>query len=136
MQDLYTADARTRKVDALRTKFRMVAEKGVGAALDAFDLDRFLARGPHKFYDRELDGPPSVESVEALVKLGCPRWLLTNKGTVNETLALLETRAKRGFCSVRTARYFARQGHPNPWSVCAEDVGRWMRDRRREGRKG
>jgi hypothetical protein len=104
-------------------------------ALSPYDVDRFLALGPYYFYDPALDGPPTVESVERLVKLGVPRWPLTNKGTVNEVFSLLEARRSRGLASVPQARLLRARGHPRPWAVLFVDVGAELYRLRREKEK-
>jgi hypothetical protein len=103
-----------------------------GMALSPYDVDRFLALGPYHFYDPALDGPPTVESVETLVKLGVPRWPLTNKGTVAEVFSLLEARRLRGLASVPQARLLRDRGHPRPWTVLFADVGSELYRLRRE----
>jgi hypothetical protein len=64
--------------EQLRSKLSTISET-YGMALAPYDIDKFLALGPYSFYDANLDGPPTVDSVETLVKLGVPRWPLTNK---------------------------------------------------------
>ena len=75
-----------------------------GMALAPYDIDRFLALAPYYFYDPALDAAPTVESVETLVRLGVPRWPLTNQGTVNETFALLDARLLKGLASAPPKR--------------------------------
>ena len=70
MREKTTLESLTRKLSAL-------AESS-GMALSPYDVDRFLALGPYYFYDPALDGPPTVESVETLVRLGVPRWPLSS----------------------------------------------------------
>lgn len=107
----------------LRRKLEAIAEPLGGSAIDPYDLDRFLTRLPFRFYDFYLDSPPSVESVETLVRLGVPRWALVSRGVVGEVASLLAARRKRGLASVRQARLLRARGHPRPWSVRFEDVG-------------
>ena len=100
-------------LDSLRRKLATLAGSS-GLALVPYDVDRFLSLGPYYFYDSVLDAPPRVAEVERLVKLGIPRWSLTNQGTANETLALLEARRSKGLASVPQARLLRSQGHPRP----------------------
>ena len=85
-------------------------------------MDWFLVRLLLRYYDPYFDSAPSAASVSALVKLGCPRWPLVNKGIVNETFALLKARRERGLASPRAARYLREHGHPRPWAVLFVDV--------------
>ena len=90
-------------VELLRRKLSTISET-YGMALAPYDVDRFLSLGSYHFYDPTLDAAPTVESVETLVKLGVPRWPLTNKGTVNEVFAILDARRSRGLASAPQAR--------------------------------
>jgi len=85
-------------VEQLGRKLSTISET-YGMALAPYDIDRFLALAPYYFYDPALDAAPTVESVETLVRLGVPRWPLTNQGTVNETFALLDARLLKGLAS-------------------------------------
>jgi hypothetical protein len=100
-------------LDSLRRKLSAIAASG-GSPLDAYDFDRFLVRLPLRYYDSDLDSPPTVQQVNTLVKLGVPRWPLINQGTVNETWALLEARRSKGLASVPQARLCATEGTPAP----------------------
>ena len=103
-----------------------------GMALAPYDVDRFLSLGSYHFYDPTLDAAPTVESVETLVKLGVPRWFLTNKGTVSEVFAILDARRSRGLASVPQARLLRDRGHPRPWAVLFSEVGSELVRLRRE----
>jgi len=105
----------------LRRKLSALAESG-GSRLDAYDLDRFLIREPTRFYHPYLDSEPSAESIQTLVRAGCPSWPLINKGIVNEVFHLLAARRERGLATVRQGRYLRDRGHPRPWSVRFENV--------------
>jgi hypothetical protein len=118
-------------VEQLRRKLSTISET-YGMALAPYDVDRFLALGPYYFYDAALDGPPTVESVETLVKLGVPRWPLTNKGTVAEVFAILDARRSKGLASVPQARLLRDKGHPRPWAVLFTEVGSELYRLRRE----
>jgi hypothetical protein len=134
MQKIDTAEEPRRKtIEYLRAKHAAIAASG-GTALDPYDLDRFLTRGPLRFWDAYLDSPPSSAQVEALVKAGVPRWPLINKGIVNEVFALLAARRERGLATPRQARLLRDLGHARPWSVHFMDVEGELR-RLREGRR-
>jgi len=130
------------------SKLRTVSESGE-TALDPLDIDRFLASGPYRFWDPDLDAPPDVKEVATLVRLGLPAPYLVNRGTVREASALLDARRKRVLASIGQARLLRDRGHPRPWSIRFVDVAgelRWLRERgercyeyyrqRREGRAG
>jgi hypothetical protein len=121
-------------LESLRRKLSVIAES-YGMALAPYDVDRFLALGPYDFYDPVLDGPPSVESVERLVRLGIPRWPLINKGTVAEVFSLLEARRSKGLASVPQARLLRDRGHPRPWAVLFVDVGAELYRLRKEKKR-
>jgi hypothetical protein len=93
---------------SLRRKLSAIAASG-GSPRDAYDLDRFLVRLPLRYYDSDLDSPPTVQQVNTLVKLGVPRWPLINRGIVGEVFALLKARRENGLSSVAQA-----------WNVGAE----------------
>ena len=102
MQERYTAEEpRSKTFEYLRAKLAAIANSG-GSALDAYDLDRFLIRLALRYYDPYLDSAPSAASVSTLVKPGCPRWPLVNKGIVNAVFDLLRVRRERGFASSAT----------------------------------
>jgi hypothetical protein len=133
-QGIPTAEEPPSKTFAyLRSKLEAIANSG-GSPLDAYDLDRFLTRRTHLFYDSYLDSAPTVESVRTLVKLGVPRWSLVNKGIFNEVFDLLRVRRQWGFASVRQARYLRDRKHPRPRSVLGTDVSGELR-RLKEGRR-
>jgi hypothetical protein len=69
-----------------------------------------------------LDGPPRVSDVDRLVRLGIPRPLLLDQGTVNETFALLEALRRRGLASVGAARLLRARGVERPRSVSFVDI--------------
>jgi hypothetical protein len=125
-------EPRSKTFAYLRSKLEAIANSP-GGALDAYDLDLFLIRGPMRFWDDYLDSPPSVESVRALVEAGVPRWALVNRGIVNEVEALLAARRERRLATLRRARYLRDRGHPRSWSVRAQDVSAELR-RLKEGR--
>ena len=111
-------------LESLRRKLAPFSD-GYGTALaDPLDIDRFLASGPHRFYDSALDAPPSVKAVETLVKLGIPRQFLTSRGVVGEAVALLKVRREKSLASVRAARLLRDAGAERPWSVRFIDVRR------------
>jgi hypothetical protein len=120
--------------DLKKSKLRTLSESETALA-DPLDIDKFLALGPYYFYDPALDGPPRVSEVERLVKLGLPRHLLINQGTVRETDALLDARRARGLASVGQARRLREAGHPRPRGVRFIDVPGALR-RAREGEGG
>jgi hypothetical protein len=94
-------------LDSLRRKLSAIAASG-GSPLDAYDLDRFLVRLPLRYYDSDLDSPPTVQQVNTLVKLGVPWWPLINRGIVGEVFALLKARREKGLSSVAQAWTSAR----------------------------
>jgi hypothetical protein len=127
MQEIDTADlARNKTLAYLRAKWEAVANSS-GLAFDVYDLDSFLVRVPMRFWDDYLDSPPTIESVETLVRIGIPRWPLINRGTVNEVFALLAARRERGLATPRQARLLRDRGHPRPWSVLFVDVSEQLR---------
>jgi hypothetical protein len=134
MREKTTVEKPRRKtVEYLRNKFEAIARLG-GSPLDAYDLDRFLIRLPSRYYDPYLDSAPSAASVSALVRMGCPRWPLVNRGIVNEVFDLLRVRRERGLASPRQARYLRARGHPRPWAVLGVDVSDEL-SRLREGKR-
>jgi hypothetical protein len=122
MQEIDTAEEPRSKTFAYLFAKHAAISNSTGSPLDPCDLDRFLVRLPSCYYDAYLDSSPSAASVSTLVKLGCPRWPLVNKGIVNETFALLKARRERGLASPRAARYLREHGHPRPWAVLFVDV--------------
>jgi hypothetical protein len=121
-------------LQALRRKLSVIAES-YGMALAPYDVDRFLALGPYAFYDPVMDGPPSVESVERLVRLGIPRHPLINRGTVAEVFAILDARRSKGLASVPQARLLRDRRHPRPWAVLFTEVGSELYRLRKEKEK-
>jgi hypothetical protein len=105
MQGLSTSEEPRRKsVQYLFGKHATVSNSDKGA-LDANDLDRLLTRLPNRFYDCYLDGAPTINSVEALVRLGVSRWARVSRGVVGEVFELIKARRSRGLASIRQARY-------------------------------
>jgi hypothetical protein len=108
--------------ELLRSKLRTLSE-AYGTIRDPYDVDTFIGLvAGNRFYDSDLDKPPSVESVRTLAKLGVPRWALTSKGIVDEVEALLRARREKGLASIRQARMLHKAGHPRPWSVKFTEV--------------
>jgi hypothetical protein len=133
MQGIDTSEEPRRKtLRYLRAKRAAIASSS-GSTLDPYDLDRFLTRQPHRFYDGYLDSPPSSAQVAALVEAGVPRWPLINRGIVGEVFDLLRARRERGLVTPRQARLLRDLGHPMPWSVTFMDVDEELR-RLKEGR--
>jgi hypothetical protein len=115
MREKTTLEELRRKLAALTQAYRTIR--------DPYDLDTFLelAAGT-RFYDADLDKPPSVKAVETLAKLGVPRWALTSRGIVSEIEHLLAVRRGKGLASINQARLLRDKGHPRPWSVKFTEV--------------
>ena len=106
MQKETTAEEpRSKTVDYLRAKLEAIGGGARGPVVDPYDLDRLLTRLPNRFYDCYLDGPSTVNSVEALARLGVSRWALVSRGVVVEVFELIKARRSRGLASIRQARY-------------------------------
>ena len=97
-------EPRSKTVDYLRAKLAAIGEAR-GPVVDPYDLDRFLTRLPNRFYDCYLDGPSTVNSVEALARLGVSRWALVSRGVVVEVFELIKARRNRGLACIRQPCY-------------------------------
>jgi hypothetical protein len=83
MQEKTTAEEWRSKTFAYLFAKHAAISNSSGSPLDPYVMDRFLVRLPLRYYDSDLDSPPTVQQVNTLVKLGVPRWPLINQG-VNE----------------------------------------------------